>query len=187
MLPLVALASPGRRWLKILLALIVGFLLYWLLVRSAQEKLMLNYIEAGYGSSGALIRITMNALPAFVFLLLRNRFQIDNRNKSFWTMMSLTGIGILLLFPISPSSTAIDRLALYWIPLQLFIFSHLPDVFGRKGKANVVWVFLIILYYLLVLVVWLFLSDNSWSWLPYKFFPWQWLWDLPDQRIPGYG
>jgi hypothetical protein len=112
---------------------------------------------------------------------------MNSREKSFWTMMSLTAIGTLMLFPVSPSSTALDRLALYWIPLQLFIFSHLPDIFGRKGKANIVWVFLVVLYYLLVLAVWLFLSDNSWSWLPYKFFLWEWFWDLPDQRFRGFG
>ncbi len=181
MLPLVALVSSGNRWIKLFLTLIIGVLLYWLLVRDASDRLYENYVGTEYSSSGTVIRLAMNALPASLFLLLRKRFRLTNAENSFWTMMSLASFGFIALFFISPSSTAVDRLALYWIPLQLFVYSRLPDVLGRQGGANTTWVFLILLFYALVLFVWLFFAENAYGWLPYQFFPWQWFWDLPGK------
>lgn len=183
-LPLVALASPGSRWLKLLLVGITGALLYWFLVRETADALVNNYVGAEYNSSGAAIRIAMNALPAGIFLLFRKRFMLPKAERSFWTMMSILAFVFIGLFLVSPSSTAVDRLALYWIPLQLFVFSRLPDVFGRPGAANSTWVFLILLFYATVQAVWLLYATNAFGWLPYKFFPWEWLWDLPGKIRP---
>jgi hypothetical protein len=65
--------------------------------------------------------------------------------------------------------------------LQVFVFSRLPDVLGRPGKINANWVFLILLFYAAVLAVWLLFANNAYGWLPYKFFPWEWFWDLPSK------
>lgn len=184
MFPLVALASPGKRWIKVILAAIFGILLYWVLVRDSQDALINSYIGAGYNSSGALVRLAMNAVPAALFLLFRKRFQLQKHDNSFWTVMALTAFLLIAAFPISPSSTALDRLALYWIPLQLFVFTRLPDVFGKHGSSNTVWVFLILLFYAAVLAVWLLFATNAYGWIPYKFFPWEWLWDLPLKARP---
>jgi hypothetical protein len=176
MLPLVALSSAGNRWLKISLGTIIGALLYWFLVRDSAEKLMENYIDAEFNSAGAAIRIAMNAVPAILFLFFRKRFRLPKDENNFWKMMSLIALGFIVLLQLSPSSTAVDRLALYWIPLQIFVFSRLPDVLGRPGRANSNWVFLILLFYAAVLAVWLVFADNAYAWLPYRFFLWDRLW-----------
>ncbi len=184
MLPLVALTSAGSRWLKILLVSIIGILLYWFLVRDSADALYQNYVGAEYSSTGTLIRLIMNILPASLFLLLRKRFRLSKAENAFWTMMSLLAFVFLALFMVSPSSTAVDRLALYWIPLQLFVFCRLPDVLGRPGNANTTWVFLIMLYYAAVMAVWLLFATNAYGWLPYQFYLWQWFWDLPLKLRP---
>jgi hypothetical protein len=181
MLPLVALTSAGSRWFKILLVSIIGVMLYWFLVRDATDTLYQNYVGAEYTSTGTAVRLAMNILPASLFLLFRKRFKLSKAENAFWTMMSLLAFIWVILFFVSPSSTAVDRLALYWIPLQLFVFCRLPDVFGRPGGANSTWVFLILLYYGTVLTVWLFFATNAYGWLPYQFYPWHMFWDLPPK------
>lgn len=183
MLPLVALTSAKNRWFKVFLVLLLGILLYWVLIRGATDRYMEHYIGSGYSSAGAAIRIAMNAIPAGLFLLFRKRFRLPKDQNSFWTMMSLLAFGFVVFLMMSPSSTVVDRLALYWIPIQLFVFSRLPDVFGRQGGANTTWVFLILLYYLAVLAIWLIFAAHANLWLPYKFFPWDWLWDAPPTRF----
>jgi hypothetical protein len=77
---------------------------------------------------------------------------------------------------ISPSSTAVDRIALYWIPLQLFVLSRLPYALGKLNENIIIWILIVILYSASVHFVWLFYADTAYAWLPYKFFPLVWLW-----------
>jgi hypothetical protein len=61
----------------------------------------------------------------------------------------------------------VDRLALYLIPLQLFVGSRLPDtrLFGINPSQ---WNQLLILFSLVVLLVWLLFAGHSYAWLPYR-------------------
>ena len=82
----------------------------------------------------------------------------------------------VMLLKLSPSSTAVDRVALYWIPLQLFVLSRLPDALGLPNAANSFWVFVVVVYSAAVLLVWLVFGTFSYAWLPYQFYPWVWWW-----------
>ena len=123
-----------------------------------------------------MVRVVMNALPAILFLTLRKRFKLALQQERFWTLMSYGGILLVFLLYISPSSTAVDRVALYWIPLQLFILSRLPDALGGNNNANF-WVYLIVVYSGLVHYVWLFYASFSYLWIPYQFYPLVLLWN----------
>jgi hypothetical protein len=118
----------------------------------------------------------MNALPATIFLIMRKRFVLEPMQRKFWTWMSLGALGFVALLVISPSSTAVDRVALYWIPLQLFVWSRVPDALGRRGSANGFWVFSVVCYSAIVHFVWLFFATHAFAWIPYQFYPWVWMW-----------
>jgi hypothetical protein len=90
--------------------------------------------------------------------------------------MSLGGLAFIGLLAVSPSSTAVDRLALYWIPLQLYVWSRWPAAMARNHNAQLPWVAGVLAYSLAVQFVWLFYADHSWAWVPYQFYPWVWLW-----------
>ena len=76
-----------------------------------------------------------------------------------------------LLFAL-PSSTAVDRLALYIIPLQLVVLSRVPDAFpSRDGGRNVQLLVTIILYSAAIQFVWLTFANHAEFWLPYQFYP----------------
>ena len=127
--------------------------------------------------TGAAIRLAMNALPATLFLLFRNRFDLSPAQRGFWTLMALAALGFLVLLQVVPSSTAIDRVALYWIPLQLFVWSRIPDVLWRLGGSKMRWTITVVAYSAVVHFVWLNYADHAHYWLPYQFFPWVAFWE----------
>jgi hypothetical protein len=48
---------------------------------------------------------------------------------------------------------ALDRIALYLIPLQLAVFAHVPEVFGTRQGRNTLFTAVVLLYYAAVLFV----------------------------------
>ncbi len=176
LIPLAALAGSRRPLLTLLLVAVTAALLFGLLLQEYVDGLMAGYVDAEYESTGAAIRVAMNALPAAVFLLLRKRFALEPAQRTFWTWMAWGALAFVVLLYVSPSSTAVDRVALYWIPLQLFVWSRVPDALGRPGGVNAFWVYAVVAYSAAVHFVWLFFATHSYLWLPYQFYPWVWLW-----------
>ena len=175
LVPLAVLANSKRRVATLLWVAVTGFALFVLLLQESLEFFEHGYIEAQYQSSGASIRIAMNAVPAAFFILFRRRFQLAPVEKQFWSWMSWSALLFIVLLIVSPSSTAVDRVALYWIPLQLFVFARLPNALGKRNGKNAVWVYFVICYSAAVHFVWLFYADTAFAWLPYQFYPWVWL------------
>ena len=176
LLPLAILANSKRRIFTFLWVGVTAVILFYLLLNEALDYLISGYIEDEYQSSGAAIRVAMNAVPAVLFLFFRNRFELSKQQRSFWTWMALSGLLLILALYVSPSSTAVDRVALYWIPLQLFVLSRMPNVLGSRYGKNSFFVYVVVLYSAAVLFVWLFYGVHSVYWIPYQFYPWVWLW-----------
>lgn len=170
------LAFSKRWYISFPLACFFFILMYVFLLQDSVDELFKGYIESDYESSGTTIRVIMNAAPSIIFLTLRRRILLSYIEYMFWTLMAMGGIFIAGLLFFSPSSTAIDRIALYWIPIQLFVYSRLPEVFSRSGHANSKLVLMILLYSLVILLTWLLYAKHSTAWLPYRFYPWEMLW-----------
>lgn len=181
LLPLVAFSNASNRWWRYFLTLIILALGYWLLIRDSVEYFVDGYIDAEYESQGAAIRVAMNAVPALAFLLFERRFRLPPDERMFWRIMALGALVFIGFLLVMPSSTAVDRLALYWIPLQMYVFARLPDALGRAGGKNSGWVLVVVVYYALILAVWLNFASHAQYWLPYQFYPWVWFWDLPSK------
>lgn len=172
LMPLAVLAGTRHRLWTALWVGLSSLLIYVLLLQTSVDTLTENYIGGQYDSSGAAIRVSMNAVPAGLFLLFRRRFVMPQADRVFWTWMSLVALGFVGLLAVSPSSTAVDRLALYWIPLQLFVLSRLPNALGKRDGRNALWVCAVVAYSAAVLFVWLFFAIHAKYWLPYQFYPW---------------
>ena len=176
LVPLAVLAGNRRRLLMAFWVSVTAALLFILLLQEYLDNLVKGYIDTEYESSGAVIRIAMNALPAALFLLMRRRFQLSPAQRIFWTWMAWGALAFIALLYVSPSSTAVDRVALYWIPLQLFVWSRVPDAMGRSGSENAGWVYAVVGYSATVHFVWLFFATHAGGWLPYQSYLWVWLW-----------
>jgi hypothetical protein len=163
MLPLVILSGERNRLLNLVLAVAFGFVLYDFFLAGASDRFVTAYIRAAYNSQGAAVRIAMSVIPAAIFLLNQRRFGFSNQQIKMWRNFSLAALLFLLLLFVLPSSTAVDRLALYISPLQIAVLSRIPLAY-RSNIAK----FLIILYSFAVQFVWLNYADNASAWVPYK-------------------
>lgn len=177
LIPLAVLANAKNRIWSGFLVGISALVFYQLLLQDSVEVLKAGYLVDQYASSGAAIRVAMNAVPAALFLILRNRFDLPPYMRVFWTWMALGAMGFIVLLYVSPSSTAVDRFALYWIPIQLFVFSRLPHAMATTGHSRDTWFKLVVIYCTAVLFVWLFFADHAYLWIPYQFYPWVALWE----------
>lgn len=171
LVPIAALSvDRGRFWT----ALWVGgstLLLYYLFLEDSVNPLMAGYLEAEYNSQGAAIRVAMNLLPALLFLLLRRRFSLSRIEFRLWTNISILALVFVILLVVSPSSTAVDRMALYLIPLQLFVLSRLPEAFPASSRGVNQLALAVIAYSAAVQFTWLNFATHARYWVPYQVFP----------------
>jgi len=108
-------------------------------------------------------------VPSAASTLLKRTQPVTSRSMR-WTWISLIALLFVPIFFLSPSSTAVDRVALYFIPLQIYVFSRLPDALWR-GRHRLAVRGMVTGYYGLVMFVWLNYATHSRYWLPYQFYP----------------
>jgi hypothetical protein len=171
MLAFVVPAVPGRslamRALRLLLLLIVGGALVQTFLASKVEGLVGGYIEAEYQSEGAAIRIAMNLLRAVLLLLWPKRFDFTPQQLRLWRAMAFTALGCVVALVLLPSnSTAVDRIALYVIPLQLVVGSRLPGT-QLLGLTPAQLLLSVLGFCVAVEFVWLNFATHASGWLPY--------------------
>jgi hypothetical protein len=170
LLPIAALSASRRRiwtWIWVSVTSAAGAIL---LVLDESDKLWKNYVEADAQSEGGLIRVAMNAVPAVLYLMFRRRLQDKehDQNQKLWFWMSVFSLVCLPLVEIS--STATDRVALYFIPVQLYVFSRLHRLASTQtGRTNIV--LAVVAYYAAVQFVWLHYAQHAQFWVPYHFMP----------------
>ena len=168
LIPLAGVTASKNRFLTLSLAAVASALGYLTFLADSADNLISTYIDTNIVSQGALIRLGMNAVPAAIFLLYRRRFLFSPAEKKLWIIFSLIAVGMFIAFFPTSLSTALDRMALYIIPLQLVVFAHLPDVIGVFGRRNQTIVALILLYYATILFVWLNFASHASYWVPYQ-------------------
>lgn len=173
LLPITALANTENRYWTVLWVGAVTAGAYVLFLEDSVDALYSGYIEAEYHSEGALVRLLMNALPASILLIKPKLFNFQGTTGALWRWFAIISIVLLGVLFVSPSSTAVDRIALYMLPLQLVVFSSLPEVFGTEGDDNQGWTILVVGYYASVLFVWLNFASHARAWLPYRFMPFE--------------
>ncbi len=139
-----------------------------LLLNNSLSGLVFQYSSEEYQSSGTTIRVIMNIVSAIIFLIFSKRFSLDKASHKLWLWISLSSFFLMLLLINSPSTTLVDRLALYWIPLQIFVLSRLPDALGKPGGKNEFWTICTIIYSGTVMFIWLYFAEHAYAWVPYS-------------------
>lgn len=172
MLAFVVPAVPGRtlamRFLRFLLLAIVGAALVHTLLLSRVDYFLGGYVTSTYQSEGATIRVAMNLLPASLLLIWPKRFGFLPQQLRLWRSLSLTAFGCAVALALFPSnSTAIDRIALYVIPLQLAVGSRIPSI-HLFGLTSAQLLLSVLSFCIAVQFVWLNFASHASSWLPYS-------------------
>jgi len=169
MLPIAILARLRNPWWTAFWVGTTGILLYLLLLAEFTDSLIQNYVLAEYDSEGAAIRVSMNAVPGVFYLLYRNHLTEDNFERGLWVWIALLAVAFVPLLAVSPSSTAVDRVALYLIPIQLYVLSRLPALFPNNLRSLPTYG--VVLLCGLIQFVWLNFAAHAQYWIPYRFYP----------------
>ena len=106
---------------------------------------------------------------ADLLLVWSKRLAPDPQERKLWTWIAL--VALLCLPIVSLATTAVDRVALYLIPIQIFVFSRIPRLAGSNIRVRTLLVLGVIAYYAAVLFVWLNFATHAQYWLPYQFKP----------------
>ena len=131
------------------------------------SSMVYNYVEntGDMKSSGAVIRVAMNVASSLVFLYFRKLWAERYKDRGLWMIFSVT---TLIMFPLAfVSSTFVDRMALYLLPMQLIIFSRSPILI--TGVYNrTLFIVIVLFIYIGALFIWLNFGQHSNNWLPYQ-------------------
>ena len=156
----------SNKFLKGMAAILMFAGFYFILFSGHEDHFIEMYVDAEMQSSGAKIRIVMNIIPALIFFWFRRRWKAQfEENYLFWYILALGAIFSVLLLGVS--STVVDRIGLYLIPLQVAVFARLPVLLRSLLDPRMTTMF-ILLYYAAVLVVFLAYSKHAYAWLPYQ-------------------
>jgi len=167
MIPLGIFLKGHGPFIRILAVGLVAYGTWDLLLAEKQDDLWKNYVELQMQSQGARIRTFMNLIPSLLLLFYWRRWQEIFPNFWFWFWIS---IGSILSFAfVGVASTAADRIALYFIPIQLVVFSRLPYLANRQLPESII-VLGVVLGYVAVMFVWLNFAAHAQYWLPYQNF-----------------
>lgn len=173
LLPLAVFIARIHPFVRLLLLLGAAGALAGAALSVRTGLLLTNYVDQEMTSSGALVRLAMTALPGAALLYWRARFQLTDSERWVWTLMGAAGIAAFVLVLIFPTSTAIDRLGLYLLPLQLFVYARLPDALSGNDRTARVLAVAVVALYAAAFYVWLNYAVNVEYWLPYRFFPFE--------------
>ncbi|HSC88680.1 MAG TPA: EpsG family protein [Polyangiaceae bacterium] len=164
-LPIAVVAATKKRLWTFVWVSATGVLGAYLLVAEESQELWRLYVEERMQSDGGAIRIAMNAVAAVAFLLVGKKFRLPMTEFRIWWWMSVFALVCIPLVFIS--STAVDRVALYFIPVQLFALSRLPLLSTDPGYRTLL-IAGVVGFYAAVLWVWLNFATHSQEWIPYR-------------------
>ncbi len=157
--------SHGKgKLLKFLAVLVAGIGIWLSFVETDSSALWKNYVEAEMQSQGALIRVVLNAIPAILLLLYRKQWKRYFNDYTLWFMVAWASLASLIA--VNFASTAVDRMALYFIPIQIVVYARLPFL-AKNTLSPKVTSTLIVVFYAFILLVWLNFAVNARYWVPY--------------------
>ncbi len=172
LVPIMAL-TVKRNFLQTLAILasiaLSSLLLYEILLAERLDRFVYIYVELELADSeGALIRLTMNACAALVYLYYRKRFNLAPTERRLWSLLALGAVAMWLAYFATNLSTPLDRIALYFIPLQLVTAAYLPDAFRNNKSSQIGGIFLVLSVFCLVQFIWLNYAHHANFWIPFQ-------------------
>jgi hypothetical protein len=163
-LPLVIFAGERNRLLNVIAGAAASVLFFDLFLSDSTDQFVKAYIESRYASQGAWIRVILNLMPAVLLLWKRGQFGFTPQEEKVWRYIAIAACILPVILLTTPSSTAVDRMGLYLIPLQIVVLSRAYLLFTRSGFG----IATVIAYSFLVQFVWLNFAQHSKFWVPYR-------------------
>ena len=130
-----------------------------------------NYINNSLNSSGSVLRSTILLLFAIIFLSIKNLFLMNSRNMQsdeIFVFFNILSWIVIILYPLCFFfSTPIDRIFIYFSPLQFYTIFMLLEVI-KNEKIKFFIMHSLILFYFIYLNMWVLFSSNFRFWENYQ-------------------
>lgn len=165
LLPL-ALLGLQNRLIVFTALLFLAPLFYFVFVSTYIEAQVALYLgNGGMDSGGAYVRVSLNLIASIFYLLYRKQVNLPSHIQLIFDAMAAINFFLFLMLFVFPSTTIIDRFALFFTPIQLFIFSALPYILKPFALSASI----ILIVYGAQLFIWLSYSTYAILWIPYNF------------------
>lgn len=129
------------------------------------DALVENYVTQQMQSAGGQVRVAMIALPAAIFIMFAKRFVPDARERKLWFWIAIISLACVPL--VFMASTAVDRIALYFLPIQLFVYTRIAGFIRNASNRMLFTIGVIVVY---GVVEWVLLNEAVYIpqyWIPY--------------------
>jgi hypothetical protein len=166
----VGLSYTRNRFQSIVLLCLAAFPAYYILSASF-EVYIDRYGDTDIQSEGTIYRVMMNFIPAVYFLLNSKKFSAELHERVLWRNLALIALICVPLMLIVPSSTALDRVSLYVIPLQIYVLARIPTMLSASAKEYLVTTIGIIGLLAGVMLVYFTFSSHGEYYIPYQLYP----------------
>lgn len=161
--------------LKINIKILISFILiipfsifiYFYLLQFQYNYIIRFYVgdEMHFTSTGAIFRYSLFFISAILCLFFRNILFTNLKERKYYVFLSVLTLAMSLF--IFKYSSAVDRILIYFYPLQLFVLSRLHTIFS-DNHHRVLYNILIIFIYLCLLLIWAHFGKFSNHWIPFN-------------------
>jgi EpsG-like putative glucosyltransferase len=166
--PIMLIATATNKFVSYVLVLAAVIVGYFTVLPAAIDVYAPGYVRSQLSASGAAIRVIMDVVPATIVLLSGRKFYWSPEEKAVWRTFAILCLVAGATLPFIKSSVVIDRLAIYLIPMQIFVYARIGYCFGLVRRGWLMWTTAIIVYSAAVLFVWLNYAVNAFAWIPYQ-------------------
>ena len=164
---LLSFLNPKKLTISILAGILVIIFIFNVIFESYLIEQFDNYVGDKLESGGFVFRSVFNLISIFIFFIFINKKELEKIYKILFYFFSISSSLLFLLYLASIPSTAIDRMALYLIPIQILIINKfLNDYYSANSRKIVSFIFFII--YFIYMLIWFNFSNFSSYWVPYK-------------------
>jgi hypothetical protein len=164
---LIAFSYSRNRLQSGLILIASAFPAYYVLVGTFDNYLW-RYGQHKIESGGVAFRVAMNAIPAVILLTRGSRDFSPRGEETFWRNLSILSLALAPALLLVRSTTSIDRLSLYAVPLQMLVLSGIPRQFSTTPATRIYPVMGIVAYCALTLLVFFMLGTHARYYLPYR-------------------
>jgi len=157
-------------WIKIVAALLLGFIVFYLIqgdsiYSGSFEKYERLYIEGTDTiSTGAIFHIGLIVIPAMLGYIFKSKIKNLVPNHDLLMIGIFGALGLLALNTVS--TTVASRLTLYFYFVPMMVYPALTLAFGKKNRNFIMTI--IILAHFAILTVWMLLGNHSIHYVPYR-------------------
>ncbi|MFM5907003.1 MAG: EpsG family protein [Novosphingobium sp.] len=167
-LPLFVFSIARRHKLLAMSFTVIAVTVFLVVLAPRLETFQAGYVDADFESSGAATRVAMGAVPALFLLVFRKGFNPLPEVRAFWFLIAVSNMLSVAALVLTASSTAVDRIALFFSVVQMAAFGEFRRMIGGgPGTAQLIRLLLIAVA-VAIQFVWLTMADNSNFWVPYR-------------------